>query len=83
MGSHVVLEGLSYAVGGDFNLEPPELRDTGFLELARRELISTGAPTCFGARQSDYDYFLVSGGLARGAKQVQRCGDSEFSPHFV
>eukprot|EP00959_Pyramimonas_sp_CCMP1952_P444458 9305786-Pyramimonas_sp.AAC.1 len=71
------------SLGGDFNLEPPELRDTGFLELARCEHFSTGAPACFGARQSDYDYFPVSGGLARGAKQVQRCGDIEFSPHFV
>ncbi|CAK0827190.1 unnamed protein product, partial [Prorocentrum cordatum] len=51
IGSHVVLECLSYVVGGDFNLEPPELRDTGWSWL--------------------------------GVKQVQRCGDSEFSPHFV
>ena len=83
VGAHLFLEGSSFVVGGDFNLEPSSLKETGFQELARCELVSTGAPTCFGAKQSEYDYFLVSGGLARGVKQVRRCDESEFSPHFV
>ena len=83
IGAHLFVEGSSFVVGGDFNLEPSAFKDTGFQELGRCELVATGVPTCFGARQSEYDYFLVSGGLALGVKSVRRCEESEFSPHFV
>eukprot|EP00959_Pyramimonas_sp_CCMP1952_P270480 5654505-Pyramimonas_sp.AAC.1 len=69
---------------GDFNLEPSEVQGLGILEKGRGELISTGGPACFAAKQSCcYNCFLVSSGLARGSRSVDPCPDSDSSLQFA
>ena len=48
--------GIPWVIGGDFNLSPDKLRESGFLSAVWGEVVATPSATC-GA--SALDYFVV------------------------
>ena len=70
-------------MAGDFNMSPQQLRGTGFLTKLqhRAVIVSPGRPTCRSVdASSELDYFVLTQGLARLARQP-RVGKASFYPH--
>eukprot|EP00972_Heterocapsa_arctica_P070737 10448829-Heterocapsa_arctica.AAC.1 len=74
-----------FIVGGDFNMNPSMLEDSGFLEMAGCSLLAppSGLGTCKASAgtTSSIDYFLADKSLAAGVKMVEVCTEVNFNPH--
>lgn len=64
-----------WIAGGDWNLTPKELADSGWLELVKGVVVQPGRPTCFtkGA-PSCIDYFVVDRRIADKTRAVVKSG---------
>ena len=67
-----------WIIGGDFNCEPEELINTGFVDLVGGVVHAPADVTCGGKR---YDYFVVSSDLSPAIFSVNAVADGSFSPH--
>ena len=67
-----------WIIAMDANMEPDKLEATGWPELAGVKLVHTHAPTC-GA--SNFDMFMVGGGLQRAVVGVQTITNTSTNPH--
>ena len=71
------LEG-PWVMAGDLNMLPAELQASGFLNLVKGELKTSGAATC---GDKEYDYFIVDRRLAPLVVAVGQIVDAGTSPH--
>eukprot|EP00973_Karenia_brevis_P016630 2277679-Karenia_brevis.AAC.1 len=67
-----------WLVGGDFNMTPEVLEQTGWLRLVGGVLHKPHAPTCKG---KEYDYFVSSRGMAEAVVGVAVVEGTGISPH--
>ena len=74
-----------FIVGGDFQITPWQLEDTGFADKVGGPILapSKGLGTCRAASgvASVIDFFVVEASLACGFREVDVCMDVEFNPH--
>eukprot|EP00959_Pyramimonas_sp_CCMP1952_P076766 1604258-Pyramimonas_sp.AAC.1 len=60
-------------MGGDFNLEPPTLHQSEFVHNLRGQLVAADGPTrCGTGEPKCYDFFVLSGGLAKAVSSVSK-----------
>ena len=67
-----------WVVAGDFNLQPQELIDSGWLFLVSGVVKAPALETC---GQAVYDYFVVHKGLEKAVVGVARVKDFGMQPH--
>eukprot|EP00975_Prorocentrum_lima_P051357 10757027-Prorocentrum_lima.AAC.1 len=61
-----------FLLGGDWNMESQQLRDTGWVESLDAEIVAPGRPTCFASSTgSELDYFVMSRTLRRLVASVE------------
>ncbi len=78
----VVTYGLPCVLGGDWQIPPQELRDTGVLRLIDAEIVSAGLPTNV-ASGRELDYFVVSKALLGEGATAEIDPSGAFSPHVA
>ena len=66
-----------WVLGGDFQMEPKLLIQSGFVRLAKGVLAAPSKPTCQG---HVIDYFVVSESLRHSVVAVSTLEDSPFAP---
>eukprot|EP00959_Pyramimonas_sp_CCMP1952_P199671 4176608-Pyramimonas_sp.AAC.1 len=71
-GAHLSTRGMPFLMGGVFNVEPiTTLHENEFVHNQRGQLVAAEGPTCFGTGEPKcYDFFVLSGGLAKAARPV-------------
>ena len=67
-----------WIVAGDWSISPTQLLASGWPQLVRGVVRTTGQPTCL---MSEYDYFVVSNGLNHSVVAVAQVHDAGISPH--
>ena len=67
-----------WVIGGDWNCEPDDLIQTGWVKRVGGVVIAPANPTCNG---STYDFFVVSKSIAEDVKAVHLIGDAGLTPH--
>ena len=60
-----------WIVGGDWNMPPQLLLQSGWLEIVQGVIVAPDPPTC---NDSVYDYFVVHWSLAHAVAGVQQVG---------
>eukprot|EP00972_Heterocapsa_arctica_P016379 2415411-Heterocapsa_arctica.AAC.1 len=77
LGRVLAMRDSPFIVGGDFNMNPSMLEDSGFLEMAGCSLLAppSGLGTCKASAgtTSSIDYFLADKSLAAGVEMVEVC----------
>ena len=71
-----------WVIGGDFNIDPTVMSQSGWLALIGGHLHATTTATC---KNSNYDYFVVSESLhqAEAVKAVALVRDTTAKPHYA
>lgn len=67
-----------WAVGGDWNITPWQLQQSGWLELVGGVVIAPTGPTC---NESVYEYFVVSESLMYAVNSNAVVRDAGLEPH--
>eukprot|EP00959_Pyramimonas_sp_CCMP1952_P162737 3402146-Pyramimonas_sp.AAC.1 len=67
-----------FLLGGDWNLEPEEIMELGWLDLATATIFAHGLPTC---NEKEYDYFIGPQALDAFPMTVEARVDAPISPH--
>ena len=67
---------------GDWNMEPPELVQAGWVDLVEGKVVAPDTVTCAGVAGSLIDYFVVSAAIAQLVQQVQVIDESPTTPHW-
>ena len=67
---------------GDWNMEPHELSQAGWLNTVNGKIIATLAATCAGGTETVLDYFVVSEAMAHLVQQVEVVDNSPTTPHW-
>eukprot|EP00971_Amphidinium_carterae_P340303 6478573-Amphidinium_carterae.1 len=65
IGQCVLEENTAWILGGDWNMQPHELRATGFLDLVQGVVVRVQQPTCHAGAHRELDYFVLSKGAAQ------------------
>jgi len=79
---YIRIVGIPFVLGGDWNMGPADLESTGFLQMVKGRIISTGQKTYVSAGQeSELDYFVVSEELYPFAKCCYKVNTSLISKH--
>eukprot|EP00973_Karenia_brevis_P021664 2980076-Karenia_brevis.AAC.1 len=68
-----------WIVGGDWNISPQLLAQSGWLQMVQGTIVATTLPTC---NASVYDYFVVHNSLSHAVVGVQRISDGGLNPHW-
>ena len=68
-----------WIIGGDWNLEPPALMESGWIDMVDGLLVALELATCNGRV---YDYFVICKSLAHAVVGIQRTEDAGVCPHF-
>ena len=66
---------------GDWNLEPTELAQAGWLDNVDSKVLSTKTVTCAGGAGSVIDNLVVSAAMAHLVQQVKVVENSPTTPH--
>ena len=66
---------------GDWNMEPKELAQAGWLDTVNGKVAATSAATCAGGAGAVLDYFVLSEAMAHLVQQVKVVSNSPTTPH--
>ena len=66
---------------GDWNMEPQELAQAGWLDTVNGKVAATSAATCAGGAGAVLDYFVLSEAMAHLVQQVKVVVNSPTTPH--
>ena len=69
-----------WVVGGDWNLTPEMLAQSGWTSIVKGRVAAPAEPTCNG---KTYDYFVVSESLSDAVQGVVRIADGGCNPHWA
>ena len=67
---------------GDWNLEPQDLSQAGWLNAVNGKVLASSTSTCAGGEGSVLDYFVVSEAVAHLVQQVEVIDISPTTPHW-
>ena len=67
---------------GDWNLEPQEVSQAGWLDTVNGMVFASSAATCAGGAGAVLDYFVVSEAMAHLVQQVEVIDNSPTTPHW-
>jgi hypothetical protein len=81
LGEFLTSCGCPWVAGGDWNMNPLELRRTGWLQQVSGELVAPEECTCTCGEGDVLDYFVVSAGLRSRCKAAKVWADAPCSPH--
>jgi hypothetical protein len=84
LGAHFSTSGMPFLMGGDFNLEPPTPHESEFVRNLKGQLVAADGPTwCGTGVPKCFDFFVLSGGLAKAVSSVSKNFDGgTFHPHL-
>ena len=66
---------------GDWNMEPKDLAQAGWLDTVNGKVFAPSAPTCAGGAGAVLDYFVLSEAMAHLVQQVELVDNSPTTPH--
>ena len=69
-----------WLIGGDFNLSPTELLQSGWLAIVGGSIVAPSQPTCNG---SVNDFFVIKASLYQTIRGIVVLSDCTFAPHHV
>ena len=72
----------SWIAMGDWNMEPHELSQAGWLNTVCGKVFATSAVTCAGGAGAVLDYFVVSEAMAHLVQQAEVVHNSPTTPHW-
>ena len=73
--------GLPFAIGGDWQVQPDEMKATGILDVLDASVVAPEEPTCT-LTGNTLDYFMISKSLLQGDERPRVLHGLGFQPHF-